>query len=77
MTTGIPQQWLSCRFELLVNFGQIFVLFLGACVVDSEYSLFIVNVIKCYYTGYLCGPPSRSTFMGVFEKHLVCNCASE
>ena len=77
MTTGIPQQCLSCRFELLVNFGQIFALFLGACVVDFEYSVFIVNVIKCYFTVYLCGPPSRSTFMGVFEKHLVCNCVSD
>ena len=27
LTTGIPQQCLSCRLDVLVNFGQIFALF--------------------------------------------------
>ena len=28
LTTGIPQQCLTCRLDVLVNFGQIFALFL-------------------------------------------------
>ena len=44
LTTGIPQQYLSCRLDVLVNFGQIFALFLGTFIVDFEYYLFIVSV---------------------------------
>ena len=43
LTTGIPQQCLSCRLEVLINFLQIFALFLGTFIVDFEYYLFIVN----------------------------------
>ena len=43
LTTGIRQQCLSCRLDILVNFRQIFVLFLGTFIVDFEYYLFIVN----------------------------------
>ena len=38
LTTGIPQQCLPCRLDVLVNFGQIFAPFPG------EFCLFIVNV---------------------------------
>ena len=57
LTTGIPQQCLPFRIEalvILVNFGQVFALFLGIFIFNSEYSLFIVNVIKCYFLAYLC-----------------------
>ena len=43
LTTGIPQQCLSCRLDVLVNFLQIIAPFLGAFIVDFEYYLFIVN----------------------------------
>ena len=43
LTTGKQQQFLSCRLDVLVNFGQIFALLLGTFVVDFEYYLFIVN----------------------------------
>ena len=43
LTTGIPQQCLSCHLDVLVNFGQIFALFLGTFIFDFEYYLFIVN----------------------------------
>ena len=43
LTTGKQQQFMSCRLDVLVNFGQIFALFLGTFVVDFEYHLFIVN----------------------------------
>ena len=46
LTTEIPQQCLSCRFDILVNFGQVFALFFGAFIVDFEYTLFMVNTIK-------------------------------
>ena len=57
LTTGIPQQCLPFRIEalvILVNFGQVFALFLGIFIFNSEYSLFIVNAIKCYFLAYLC-----------------------
>ena len=34
---------LSCRLDVLVDFEQIFALFLGNFIVGSEYYLFIVN----------------------------------
>ena len=48
MTTAIAQQYLSCRFEVLVNFGQVFAIFFGASIVGIEFSLFIMNVIRRY-----------------------------
>ena len=48
LTAGTPEQFLSYCFEVLINFGQAFALFLGAFMVDFEYSCFIVNVIKFY-----------------------------
>ena len=71
LTTGIPQQCLSCRFEVLVNFGQVFSLFLGAFIVYFEYSLFIANVIKYYLMAYLCGTTNRRCFHGSCCKTLV------
>ena len=59
MTIEILKQFLPCRFEVLVNFGQVFALFLGAFIVDFECSLFVVNVIKCYLMTYLCGTTNR------------------
>ena len=57
LTTWIQQQCLPFRIEvlvILVNFGQVFALFLGIFIFNSEYSLFIVNVIKCYFLENLC-----------------------
>ena len=42
-----------------------------------KYSLFIVNVIKCYLVAYLCRTPSRRYIYGSFCKALVCNCAND
>ena len=39
-------------------------LFLSVFIVDFEYSLFIVNVIKCYLMTYLCGKPNRRYIYG-------------
>ena len=44
LTTGILQQCLSYRLNVLVNFRQIFALFLGTFIVDFKY-FFIVNAI--------------------------------
>ena len=69
---GIPQQCLSHRFEVLINFGKVFALFLGAFIV--EYSLFIVIVIKCYLLAYLSGTPRRLYNYGSCCKTLVYDC---
>ena len=66
MAVGIPKQCLSCRFEVSVNFREVFALFLGAFIVDFEYSLFIVNVIKCYLMAYLCGTRNRRYINGSY-----------
>ena len=67
LTTGIPQQCLSCRLNVLVNFGQIFALFLGTFIVDFENYLFIVNVSLWH----LCGKPKRDYIYGSICKTLV------
>ena len=77
LATGIPQQFPSCRFGVLVNFGQVFALFFGAFIVDFDYSLFIVNVIKCYLMAYLCGTPNRRYIYQSCCKTLVWNCAND
>ena len=76
LTTGIPKQCLSFRFEVFVNFWQVFSLFLAAFIVDFEYSLFIVNFIKCYLVAYLCEIPSRRNIYGICCETLVRNCAN-
>ena len=43
LTTGIPQQSLSCSLDVLVNFRQIFALLHGTFIVEFEYYLFMVN----------------------------------
>ena len=43
LTTGIPQQGLLCRLDVLVNFEQIFALFLGTFIADFEFYLLIMN----------------------------------
>ena len=43
LTTGIPQRYLSCRLDVLVNFGQIFAPFFGTFIVGYQYWLFIAN----------------------------------
>ena len=75
LTTGIPQ--LPCHFEVLVNLEQVFVLFLDAFIADFEYSLFIVNVIKCHLMAYICGTPNKHYIYGSCYKRLVCNCAND
>ena len=77
LTTRIPQQCVSCRLDVLVNFGQISDLFLGAFIVDFEYYLFIVNVIKCYLMTCFCGTPKSCYIYGSSCKTLVCNCAND
>ena len=64
LTTGIQQQFLLCRLDVLLNFRQTFALFLGTFIVDPEYYLFILNVIKCYPMTYLCGTPKRRYIYG-------------
>ena len=66
----------SCRFSVLVNFGQVFVLFLDAFA-DFEYSQFIVNVIKCYLMAYLWGTPNKCCIYWSSCKTLVCNCGND
>ena len=73
----LPQQCLSCGLEGLVKFGQVFALFLGAFIADFEYSLFIVNVIKCYLLPYLCGTQNRCHNYGRCCKTVACNCAND
>ena len=68
MTTKIPQKCLSCGFDL-VNFGEIFALFLRAFIVNFKYSLLIVNAIKCYFMAYLVEHQIGVIFMRVVAKH--------
>ena len=78
LTTGIPQQLLSCGLDVLVNFRQIFALFLGAFIVDFECYFFIVNIIKCYVMTYLCGAPKRRCIYGsCCCKTLVSNSSND
>ena len=58
LKTEMPQECLSCRFDILVNFGHVYTLFLSAFIVYFEYSLFIVNITKCYPMIYFCGTPN-------------------
>ena len=46
---------MSYRLDVLVNFGQIFALFLGTFTVDFEYYLFIVNATLGPKRGYIYG----------------------
>ena len=66
LTTGILQQCLSCRLDVLVNFGQIFALFLGTFIVDFENYLFIVNVSLWHI---FVENQKGVIFMGVAAKH--------
>ena len=61
LTTGIPQQCLSCNLDVLVNFAQISALFVGAFIVDFDYYLPIVNIIVENQKGVI--------FMGVVAKN--------
>ena len=63
---------------------QVLALFLGAFIVDFEYSLFIVNVIKCCLMVYLCGTPNRrylygscSALWGILHRSLQSTLARE
>ena len=58
-TTGIPQKCVLFHFEVFINFGQVFALFLDVFIIDFKYSVFIANVVKCYLMAYLCGAPNR------------------
>ena len=66
LTTGIPQHCLSCRLDVLVNFGKIFALFLGAFVVDFEYYLPIMNATLWHS---FVENQKRVILMGVVAKH--------
>ena len=66
LTTGIPQQCLSCCLGVLVNFEQIFPLFLGTFIVDFEFHLFIVNATLWH----ICEENQKEViFMTVVAKH--------
>ena len=67
LPTGIPQQYLSCGLDVLVNFGQIFALFLGTFIVDFEYYLFIVNATLWHI---FVENQKGVIFMGIVAKHL-------
>ena len=69
LITGISHQCLSCRLGGLVNFGQIFALFLDAFIVKFENFLFILYVIKSYPRNYLCGTTNRYYIYRVVAKH--------
>ena len=66
MTAGIPKQ---CSFKVWIDLGQVFALLFSAFIVEFEYSLLIVNVIKCYLMTYLFGTPNRLYINGVAAKH--------
>ena len=66
LSTGIPQQCLSSRLDVSVNFKQIFALFLGTFIVDFEYYLFIVNATLWHI---FVENQKGVIFMGVFAKH--------
>lgn len=90
---GIPKQCLSYRFEVLVNFGEVFVLFHGDFILDFEYSLF--NVIKWYHMAYLSGTSNKLLYLwvllqsislqlcqwlplyGAFHKYLSISCCGD
>ena len=65
-TTGIPQQCLSCRLDVLVNFVQIFARFVGTFTVDFEYYLFIVDALLWHI---FVENQKGVIFMGVVAKH--------
>ena len=65
----------SLLFEVVNNFNKK--LHIKIYYWELKYSLFIVNVIKCYLMAYLCRTPSRRYIYGSFCKTLVCNCAND
>ena len=73
LTTGIPQQCLTCRLDVLVNFGQIFALFL----VLLWLTLDIICYFVCSLMTYLCGKPKRFYIYGSSCKTLVSNSAND
>ena len=62
----LQQGCLSCRLHILVDFGQIFALFLGNFIVGSEYYLFTVNATLWHV---FVEDQKRVLFMGVVAKH--------
>ena len=57
---------LSCYLDVLVDFGQIFVLFVGNFIVYSEYYLFIVNATSWHV---FVEDQKEVIFIGVVAKH--------
>ena len=64
-------------FYVLINLGHAFALFLSAFIVDLEYSMFIVNVIKCYLMVYLCRTLNRRYIYWSSCKAVVYNCVTD
>ena len=60
LTTGIPQQCLSCRLDVLVNFGQMFALFWYF----YRWLWILFVYCECYLMIYLCGKPKRGYIYG-------------
>ena len=58
LITGIPQKCASCHFEILVNFGQVFALFLGAFI-------YALNIL-CLLLMLL-----NATLRHIFVKHQI------
>ena len=74
LTTGIPQQCLSCCFDVLVNLGQAFCTFSWY----FYYWLWISFVYReCYLMTYLCGKPKKGYIYGSSCKTLVPNNTKE
>ena len=62
---------LSCHFDVLFNFDQVFALFLGTIL------LFVYcECYKCYLMTYLYGIPIRRYICESCSKTLVCNCTN-
>ena len=66
LTTWIPQECLSRRLDVLVNFGQIFALCLGSFIVDFEYYLFVVSATLWHS---FVENQKGVIFMGAVPKH--------
>ena len=57
------------HFDVLVNFGQVFALFLSTFIADFEYFLFIVNVTFTILWHIFAEHQIGVMFMGVVPKH--------
>ena len=69
LRTGIPQQCLSCRFKVLVNFGEVFALFFFAFIVDFKYLCLLRMSLNATLQYIFMEHQIDVIFMGVIAKH--------